>query len=121
MRDAPATSKATTSKLIPVAAPLALLAVLAAFPLLGPGPNGIRLLFVTLVWVTTSVAWNLLGGFAGQVSFGFAVFYGLGAYAAAVALNAGAHPAVAFGAAAVTALIASLLIGLPAFRLKGPY
>src|ERR1700722_2987345 len=89
MRDAPATSKATTSKLIPVAAPLALLAVLAAFPLLGPGPNGIRLLFVTLVWVTTSVAWNLLGGFAGQVSFGFAVFYGLGAYSTAMSLNAG--------------------------------
>jgi|HubBroStandDraft_3_1064219.scaffolds.fasta_scaffold13588_3 branched-chain amino acid transport system permease protein len=119
-RDAAATAPGGR-RIAAAAAPLALLAALAALPLLGPGPNLIRLLFVTLVWVTAAVAWNLLGGFGGQVSFGFAVFYGLGAYAAAVALNAGAHPAVAFGAAAVTALIASLLIGLPAFRLKGPY
>ena len=121
MRDAPATSKATTSKLIPVAAPLALLAVLAAFPLLGPGPNGIRLLFVTLVWVTTSVAWNLLGGFAGQVSFGFAVFYGLGAYSTAMSLNAGLDRPVSLLIGAAVAVTASLFIGLPTFRLRGPY
>jgi branched-chain amino acid transport system permease protein len=98
-----------------------LLAGLAAFPLLGPGPNGIRLLFVTLVWVTTSVAWNLLGGFAGQVSFGFAVFYGLGAYATAISLNAGLDRPVALSIGAVIAAIASLFIGLPTFRLRGPY
>src|ERR1700732_3989586 len=121
MTDATATSKATISKLIPVAAPLALLAVLAAFPLLGPGPNGIRLLFVTLVWVTTSVAWNLLGGFAGQVSFGFAVFYGLGAYATAMSLNAGLDRPLSLLIGAAIAAGASLLIGLPTFRLRGPY
>lgn len=121
MTDATATSKATISKLIPVAAPLALLAVLAAFPLLGPGPNGIRLLFVTLVWVTTSVAWNLLGGFAGQVSFGFAVFYGLGAYSTAMSLNAGLDRPVSLLIGAAVAVTASLFIGLPTFRLRGPY
>ena len=121
MTDATATSKATISKLTPVAAPLALLAVLAAFPLLGPGPNGIRLLFVTLVWVTTSVAWNLLGGFAGQVSFGFAVFYGLGAYSTAMSLNAGLDRPVSLLIGAAVAATASLFIGLPTFRLRGPY
>ena len=121
MTDATATSKATISKLTPVAAPLALLAVLAAFPLLGPGPNGIRLLFVTLVWVTTSVAWNLLGGFAGQVSFGFAVFYGLGAYSTAMSLNAGLDRPVSLLIGAAVAVTASLFIGLPTFRLRGPY
>jgi branched-chain amino acid transport system permease protein len=103
------------------AAPLALAAALAAVPLLGPGPNTIRLLFVSLVWVTVSVAWNLLGGFGGQVSFGFAVFYGLGAYTAALSLNGGLHPAAALLLAAGVACLASLAIGLPAFRLKGPY
>jgi branched-chain amino acid transport system permease protein len=121
MTDAGTTSKGTTSKFITVAAPLALLAVLAAFPLLGPGPNGIRLLFVTLVWVTTSVAWNLLGGFAGQVSFGFAVFYGLGAYATAMSLNAGLNRPLSLLIGAALAAAASLLIGLPTFRLRGPY
>ncbi|MBV8202704.1 MAG: branched-chain amino acid ABC transporter permease, partial [Acidobacteria bacterium] len=80
-----------------------------------------RVLFGTLVWVTASVAWNLLGGFGGQVSFGFAVFYGLGAYAAAVALNAGLDPLSSCLLAAGVAVAASLLIGLPTFRLRGPY
>jgi branched-chain amino acid transport system permease protein len=106
------------------AAPLAAVllgAALAAVPLFGPGPNTIRVLFGTLVWVTASVAWNLLGGFGGQVSFGFAVFYGLGAYAAAVALNAGLDPFSSCLLAAGVAVTASLAIGLPTFRLKGPY
>jgi branched-chain amino acid transport system permease protein len=111
----------TFRKVAAGAAPILTVAVLAALPLLGPGPNVIRLLFVTLVWVSASVAWNLLGGFGGQVSFGFSVFYGLGAYAAAVAINGGLHPALAFLLAALVAVAASLLIGLPAFRLKGPY
>lgn len=85
------------------------------------GPNAVRLLFGTAVWITCSVAWNLLGGFAGQVSFGFAVFYGLGAYAAAMLINAGRSPYFAFLAAAGVAMLASFLVGLPTFRLRGPY
>ena len=121
MTDAGASSQSVTARLATVAAPLLLLAVLAAFPLLGPGPNGIRLLFVTLVWVTTSVGWNILGGFAGQISFGFSVFYGLGAYATAMSLNAGIDRAVSLLIGAAVAAIASLFIGLPTFRLRGPY
>ena len=103
------------------AAPLALLVALTALPWLGLGPNITRLFFFTFVWITTSVAWNLLGGFAGQVSFGFAVFYGLGAYTAALAINAGVNPFLAFLAAGAMAAGTSLLIGLPTFRLRGPY
>ncbi|HLB89973.1 MAG TPA: branched-chain amino acid ABC transporter permease [Terriglobales bacterium] len=101
--------------------PFLLLTILAVLPLFGPGPNTVRLLFVTLVWVTVSVAWNILGGFGGQVSFGFAVFYGLGAYTAALALNAGVNPVLSFLLAGSVALLASLLVGLPTFRLQGPY
>jgi len=102
-------------------APLALLSAVAVFPLANPGPNAIRLLFVSLVWVATSVAWNLLGGFAGQVSFGFAVFYGLGAYSTSISLNAGLPRPLALSVGAAVAALASLLIGLPTFRLRGPY
>ena len=101
--------------------PLLLLAILAALPLVGPGPNIIRLLFVTLTLVTASVGWNLIGGFAGQISFGFAVFYGLGAYTTALSINGGIPPVFAFLLGAAVAAVASLLIGLPTFRLKGPY
>jgi branched-chain amino acid transport system permease protein len=101
--------------------PLLLLAVLAALPAFGPGPNTVRLLFVTFVWITVSIAWNILGGFAGQISFGFAVFYGLGAYAAALAVNSGVNSVLSLLLAAGVAVLASLLVGLPTFRLKGPY
>jgi len=95
--------------------------VFGALPWFGLSPNWTRLLFTTFVWMTTSVAWNLLGGFAGQVSFGFAVFYGLGAYAAAIAINQGVNAYLALLLAGAAAAVASLAIGLPTFRLRGPY
>jgi len=103
------------------ALPWILLAILAILPLLVPSPNFTRLLFMTFLWTTTSIAWNLLGGFAGQVSFGFAVFYGAGAYTTALLMNAGVNPLFAFLAAGLTAALVSLIVGLPAFRLRGPY
>ena len=101
--------------------PFALLAVLIAFPLVVESPNVNRLFFITFLWITASVAWNLLGGFAGQVSFGFAVFYGVGAYTAALLINSGISPYISFLAAAVSAAVISLIVGLPTFRLRGPY
>lgn len=121
MKLSEAPSGSTPSRLAARAAPFVLLGAAAAFPLFGVGPNAIRLLFVTFIWVTCSVAWNLVGGFAGQVSFGFAVFYGLGAYATALSLQAGLDRFVALLVAAGVAIVASLLIGVPTFRLRGPY
>src|SRR5229473_3799199 len=108
-------------KIAVAVAPFLLVAILALLPLLEPGSETIRLLFVTFVWVTVSVAWNILGGFGGQVSFGFAVFYGLGAFTAALAIDGGVNPVLSFLLAGSVALLASLLVGLPTFRLKGPY
>ena len=102
-------------------APVVVLIALIVVPSLVDSPNFVRLLFTTLIWVTASVAWNLIGGFAGQASFGFAVFYGLGAYTAALAINRGLEPIAAFVASGIVAAIASLVIGLPTFRLRGPY
>jgi branched-chain amino acid transport system permease protein len=121
MNEAATTRVLSRSKFLVRSLPLVLVAVLAALPLLDPGPEVIRLLFITLVWITASVAWNLIGGFGGQVSFGFAVFYGLGAYTAALALNRGINDWIAFLLGGMVALLASLLVGLPTFRLRGPY
>ena len=101
--------------------PIVLLIALLVLPNAISSPNFVRLLFTTLIWVTASVGWNLIGGFAGQVSFGFAVFYGLGAYTTALLMNAGIEPIAAFVASGIVAAIASLIIGLPTFRLRGPY
>lgn len=101
--------------------PASLLLIVLLLPLLGLTPNITRILFITFVWTTASLAWNLLGGLAGQVSFGFAVFYGLGAYTAALMINAGVSPVLSFAGAAAVAALASFLIGIPTFRLRGPY
>jgi len=101
--------------------PWLLLAVLLLLPADKPSANILKLLFITAVWTTTSVAWNLLGGMAGQVSFGFAVFYGLGAYTTGLLMHAGLNPYLSFLAGGVVAAVASVLIGLPTFRLRGPY
>jgi branched-chain amino acid transport system permease protein len=114
--------KAAISSLsIKTTLPLVLLLVLLILPTAGLKSNLIRILFITFVWTITSIAWNLVGGFTGQVSFGFAVFYGLGAYTAGLLINAGGSPYLGFIEAAAIAALASFLIGLPTFRLRGPY
>jgi branched-chain amino acid transport system permease protein len=94
---------------------------LLLLPAARPSDNIIRLLFLTAVWTTTSLGWNLLGGMAGQVSFGFAVFFGLGAYTTALLMHAGHSPYFGFVGGAAIAMLASFFIGLPTFRLRGPY
>ena len=101
--------------------PWVLLAALLLLPVTGPSDNLIRLLFLTAVWTTTSLGWNLLGGMTGQVSFGFAVFFGLGAYTTALTMQFGHSPYFGFICAAAIAMLASFFIGLPTFRLRGPY
>src|SRR5512136_1522957 len=58
------------------------LAAAAVFPLLFGGNEYVmHLVILTLISSVLGMAWNLLGGFTGQVSFGHAAFYGTGAYA----------------------------------------
>lgn len=88
--------------------------------------SGTWLTFVMLSLYGTLLAqaWNLLGGFGGQYSFGHAVFFGTGAYVQAIAqlqggLNAWAALALALAAAAAV----GALVGALTFRygLKGSY
>ncbi len=71
--------------------------------------------------VTLASAWNLLGGFAGQVSLGYSAFLGIGAYATALLSLRGMHPFLTIPIGAIIAALFSVAIGLPAFRLRGPF
>lgn len=113
----PRPSLAKFTLVLPWIAFLALLLL----PATNPSANVIRLLFTTAVWIVSSIAWNLVGGLSGQVSFGFAVFYGLGAYVTALMINAGRSPYFAFLGGMAIAVLASFLVGMPTFRLRGPY
>jgi branched-chain amino acid transport system permease protein len=71
--------------------------------------------------VTLASAWNLLGGFAGQVSLGYSAFLGIGAYTTVLLSLKGIDPFLTLPLGAILAAIFSIAIGLPAFRLRGPY
>ena len=78
--------------------------------------------FLTFIFVTQAVSWNLVGGFAGQVSFGFAAFFGTGAYVTAILWSRyGWEPVLTLPVAGLAAMVVALLVGLPCFRLSGPY
>jgi branched-chain amino acid transport system permease protein len=66
-------------------------------------------------------SWNLLGGYAGQINLGHAAFFGLGALATRILWVGGVPLLFALGAGAAVATAFGVLIGGPAFRLRGAY
>ncbi len=107
----------------PFLVPVAVLGALALFPLAFPDEvNWIGLGFLTFIFITLAIAWNLVGGFAGQVSFGYAAFFGTGAYVTAILWSRhGWDPVATLPVAGLAALAVALVVGLPCFRLEGPY
>jgi branched-chain amino acid transport system permease protein len=100
------------------------LAVLAATLLLSPllAERGtLNDLWNVAFAVVLASAWNLLGGFAGQISLGYSAFVGIGAYTTVLLADAGWSPWLTLPVAAALALLFSVLVGLPTFRLRGPY
>jgi branched-chain amino acid transport system permease protein len=101
------------------------LCVLAAIALVFPLASnafaidiGIRVLLFAFI----GVAWNLMGGYAKQLSLGHAAFFGLGAYTSTILLiRFEISPWVGMLAGGVVAMLASLPIGALCFRLRGPY
>ena len=82
----------------------------------------LHLLIMVLFWTLLGTAWNLLGGFAGQVSFGHATFVGVGAYTTMLLyLNHGVSPWFGVILGGALAMLVALPIGLICFRLRGPY
>jgi branched-chain amino acid transport system permease protein len=71
--------------------------------------------------IALAQSWNLLGGYAGQINLGHAAFFGLGALVTRILWVGGLPLFVALGAGAVVATAFGVLIGGPAFRLRGAY
>jgi branched-chain amino acid transport system permease protein len=81
-----------------------------------------RTVTTVLMFVGLAAAWNLIGGYTGYASFGQVGFFGLGGYAAVVAMVHG-HLSfwLALPIAAVVAGTFAALVGWPLLRLKGHY
>lgn len=107
------------------------LALVAAFALAVAGlaavlESGVWLNFVmmTLYAALLAQAWNILGGYGGQFSFGHALFFGCGAYVQAIAqLQGGLNAWLALALAVAVAGTVGLFVGALSFRygLKGSY
>jgi len=77
---------------------------------------------VVLVWAVMGLAWNLLSGYSGLISFGHAAFFGLGAYFVVLAqIGWGLSPWLGIPLAGVLGGLAGLIVGVPTFRLRGHY
>ncbi len=79
-------------------------------------------LLVANLWAILAMSWDLLGGYAGQISFGHSLFFGLGGYTSAImSVLLGWHPIVIIAMGGLIAAVGGLVVAAPALRLRGPY
>lgn len=91
-------------------------------PLYVRSDYGIRVLVLVCIFGAASTGWNILGGYANQISLGHTVFFGIGAYA--VVIFQGVYrlsPWLAIPVAVLIAVGVAFLIGWPTFQLSGHY
>jgi branched-chain amino acid transport system permease protein len=96
--------------------------VLLLLPVVSQNPYLIRVVILTSIFAILAASWDLLSGFTGQMNFGHALFFGVGAYTSAM-LNIHAHipPWGCIPLGAMAAVLAGLIVGIPCLRLKGTY
>jgi branched-chain amino acid transport system permease protein len=95
---------------------------LVAAPFLFETRYSQHVLILVLLYVALGSVWNILGGFAGQLSLGHAAFFGIGAYTSAIiASKTSLSPWWALIAGPIFVLPIALVVGWICFRLRGPY
>ncbi len=81
-----------------------------------------NLIILTILYAGLSQAWNILGGYCGQISLGHGLYFGIGAYVSTLLfVNAGIPPTLGMFAAGAVGAAVALLVGWPCFRLSGHY
>jgi branched-chain amino acid transport system permease protein len=82
----------------------------------------LRICTLVLMFAGLGGAWNIIGGFANQISLGHAAFFGVGAYTSTLLLKYfGLSPWLGMIAAGAVAGLMSMVIAVPTFRLRGHY
>lgn len=103
---------------------LALIALAALVPFAVSANTVLNFVVFALIIALAAQGWNLLGGLAGQFSFGHAAFFGTGAYAAAILQTRyGVNAWAAFACGIALAAAVGWIIGFLSFRsgLRGSY
>ncbi len=98
------------------------LAVLAVLPLPIRDVYTQNLIILTILYAGLAQAWNILGGYCGQISLGHGLYFGIGAYVSTMLfVNAGISPIFGMFAGGAVGSLVALLVGWPCFRLSGHY
>ncbi|HXX56626.1 MAG TPA: branched-chain amino acid ABC transporter permease [Thermodesulfovibrionales bacterium] len=102
--------------------PLIVLTIAALLPFAGFSTYVMHILILVFIWTTIGMAWNLLGGYCGQVSFGHAAYFGVGAYTAGILYaKLGMSPWWGIPFSIVIVGIFALILGFIVLRLRGPF
>jgi len=100
---------------------LLLIGLLALLPVVVKKDSIINLGLLVLLYVSLASSWNIVGGFAGQTNLGHAAFFGLGSLVTRWLWLGGLPLFPSLLAGGCIAVVFALLIGGPAFRLRGVY
>ena len=109
---------------VPWALHLSLLALAVAFPFVFPSNFMVNFGVMALFYAFIGQAWNISGGFAGQMSFGHVAFFGVGAYVSTVMqMRFGFSPWWGLPGAALAGALVAGFVAVVSFRagLKGSY
>lgn len=99
-----------------------IIVLLILVPLIITRTDVLTWLYLTLLYIALSQSWNIIGGYAGQINLGHAAFFGAGALTARyIWLHFGLPLPLALLGGALAATIFAMIIGFPAFRLRGIY
>lgn len=102
--------------------PLIALALLAILPLVGLSTYMMHIIILVVMWSIIGMAWNLLGGYCGQVSFGHAAYFGVGAYTAGILYSKlGASPWWGVPLSIIVVALFAFVLGYVVLRLRGPF
>lgn len=115
-------AKALPSRRNHLIAMAVLLVLLILLPLVFRTPYVQHLVIMFFYTASASIAWNIIGGFGGQMSLGHAVFLGIGAYSSAVVQSKfNMIPLVGFILGVILSVAFSFIVFYPCFKLRGPY
>ncbi|HKD82798.1 MAG TPA: branched-chain amino acid ABC transporter permease [Candidatus Angelobacter sp.] len=81
----------------------------------------LQVLFRITLFAALGLAWDLVGGYAGQLSLGHVAFFGVGAYGLALFAQLSIPVWISLFLAAMVATLFAAVIGIISFRLRGPY
>src|ERR1051325_7706586 len=101
---------------------IALALIFIAYPFVFSNAFYLDIGVALLLAAISASAWNIVGGYAGQVSVGHSMFFGVGAYLPLLVFHHWQLPPIVCVPIAVgISLVLAIIIGLPTFRLSGHY